>query len=875
MRNLYSKEKAYRRADEVNKKYAEKWENIKNSDEYKKRESKLRELIPLPLGRDGKPSKPFQKHKINDVLYDEFGYWDLDKQRRDNVDKSIRGEWAYDDYRNLAGEIEARDVQARMDYTAEQRKQIPPYSSENISPNDAIVNYETGQSNLINKKGTRKVDPDRIQQGEKQSEFTPNEKTIHGDIRKEIKDIMNKDLDLMRELRRNKITDQQALKKATEIGIKIATEGDKFFDRIKIGDVFPIEEHLGIVAYATKRVKDVLADKTATPTQKFDVMTMFYKAEAISGELGRSLRGRQLIERLPIDDIKGLGKDILDAPDIPQEHKDAVSGMLDDMQKRPNLIHQPNWYDKLRYVFYNAMLSRPLTHLRNIAGNTFHLAYEYALNPVSPVKALRNTEFKKTLAKVWKEGGDVSKFTEGMYEPKNPLVRNAMPTSWLKFEDIVFKELAKGIQKTREAKSIMKDFGGDYDVVIKAINNVMEGKTIGNEKINTRLQKAVDGIEEYAKYVTFQKDLGNVGTKFQSWLKSIKGSELIVPFVRTPANILKVGLQPLKVLKYLTKEQRAKFNEMTPVEKRMEITRITAGALAYTVLYQLASNNVIDITGQGAEDKSKRDFMEKQGWKPNSIKIGDRYYSYQNIQPFNVGLGIVGNYLDGIKYNSKPKDNELEWYQKWSKTLAGFVATTTDQSFLSGLSELAKWQQTKNPYYLEGFVNSFILGILSIGKDFTTDTNAYDTKTVGEKLKSRTGLTDGLRPRINVFGEPEKSQGTGLPFTVIPPKLGEQETPDGMSKLFLDNNVTISYPKKDMVKADGQKVSDEEYYDFVKESGQRIKKKLDENFELLKTMDSGTMNDEIDRVVNDIRNTVKDEMFGKKERTKKQYKIKL
>ena len=122
---------------------------------------------------------------------------------------------------------------------------------------------------------------------------------------------------------------------------------------------------------------------------------------------------------------------------------------------------------------------------------------------------------------------------------------------------------------------------------------------------------------------------------------------------------------------------------MTPVEKRMEITRITAGALAYTVLYQLASNNVIDITGQGAEDKSKRDFMEKQGWKPNSIKIGDRYYSYQNIQPFNVGLGIVGNYLDGIKYNSKPKDNELEWYQKWSKTLAGFVATTTDQSFLS------------------------------------------------------------------------------------------------------------------------------------------------------------------------------------------------
>lgn len=45
-------------------------------------------------------------------------------------------------YEKLAGEIEARDVQARQKFTPEQRKAIEPYSSENIAKEDAIVMFE-------------------------------------------------------------------------------------------------------------------------------------------------------------------------------------------------------------------------------------------------------------------------------------------------------------------------------------------------------------------------------------------------------------------------------------------------------------------------------------------------------------------------------------------------------------------------------------------------------------------------------------------------------------------------------------------------------------------------------------------------------------
>jgi len=52
---------------------------------------------------------------------------------QESINKSVA------DYRRTAGEIESRDVQARKDFTPEQRKAIAPYSSENIATEDAIL----------------------------------------------------------------------------------------------------------------------------------------------------------------------------------------------------------------------------------------------------------------------------------------------------------------------------------------------------------------------------------------------------------------------------------------------------------------------------------------------------------------------------------------------------------------------------------------------------------------------------------------------------------------------------------------------------------------------------------------------------------------
>lgn len=70
--------------------------------------------------------------------------WPLAKELVSKTDKELRKltsqkEIGYEGYRKVAGEIEAREIQARRDLTPEQLASMAPYSSENIAPEDAIV----------------------------------------------------------------------------------------------------------------------------------------------------------------------------------------------------------------------------------------------------------------------------------------------------------------------------------------------------------------------------------------------------------------------------------------------------------------------------------------------------------------------------------------------------------------------------------------------------------------------------------------------------------------------------------------------------------------------------------------------------------------
>ena len=104
---------------------------------------------------DGSSLKKIQNNKEAKAIWAD--YLNARKQIEEVSNSSDSGypiETAYDQYQKLAGEIEARDVQARMDLTADQRdpnssEYVAPYSSENIAPQDAILKYDGTESHSM------------------------------------------------------------------------------------------------------------------------------------------------------------------------------------------------------------------------------------------------------------------------------------------------------------------------------------------------------------------------------------------------------------------------------------------------------------------------------------------------------------------------------------------------------------------------------------------------------------------------------------------------------------------------------------------------------------------------------------------------------
>lgn len=70
-----------------------------------------------------------------------------------DFDQQLKSEKSYRDpinaYKHLAGEVESRDVQARMNLTPEQRLRQQPYQSQGIMPKDQIVRFGGGNSASI------------------------------------------------------------------------------------------------------------------------------------------------------------------------------------------------------------------------------------------------------------------------------------------------------------------------------------------------------------------------------------------------------------------------------------------------------------------------------------------------------------------------------------------------------------------------------------------------------------------------------------------------------------------------------------------------------------------------------------------------------
>lgn len=318
----------------------------------------------------------------------------------------------------------------------------------------------------------------------------------------------------------------------------------------------------------------------------------------------------------------------------------------------------------------------------------------------------------------------------------------------------------------RDADLLAEKFGvSKEEAYAKATENRMNPDNWNELMRETFGVKGTTDIANFAKEKVFQENLGGLARTVQQLrAENPLAGALIIPFVKTPYNILKEGaaympgigaLARKEIIDPLVGKGTGKFDWALaqPVQRERLIAKQMLGMAA--TLYVNA------LVEQGAVTGSS-----PKGDLPKfSVKIGDSWYSYARIEPLATMFGLVADMHQ--TYNDYKKDPK--WNKETADKIAGHFAKETAQSvadnilnksFVEGIAKAIS--AVLNPErYGDAFIESYSTtaipaGVAAAARGF----DPYERQVVGftDKLMGRIpGLRDNLPVRYDNMGQPIKT----------------------------------------------------------------------------------------------------------------------
>lgn len=268
----------------------------------------------------------------------------------------------------------------------------------------------------------------------------------------------------------------------------------------------------------------------------------------------------------------------------------------------------------------------------------------------------------------------------------------------------------------------------------------------------------VEGLSEdlgtAARYWTFQQELTERGNAIADLRNKIPGLSILMPFVRTPINIAKFGLErtPMNLGRVLYKAARG---ELAGAELTEELTRGLIGtAIAGAVALAAAEGR---ITGGGPRDPKERDAW-RANHEPYSVKIGDRWVSYARLEPLG---SIIGLTADAVQIF------DLLDQEDFARKAATAIATSlgvnlSNKVYLKGLSDFMLAQADPDRYgerWIASLAGTLVpTGVAQLAR--AIDPLIRRPRSLKETFQSRVpGLTGAVGPIRNVWGEPVSREG--------------------------------------------------------------------------------------------------------------------
>lgn len=364
--------------------------------------------------------------------------------------------------------------------------------------------------------------------------------------------------------------------------------------------------------------------------------------------------------------------------------------------------------ERVSNVWRAGLLTAPTTTMGNLLGNTAETAIRKGfVNPVAAgvdkLISLKTGKRTQTLAPLGsgiqgaQEGA--SKLPEYMrtgYDERNVLDKydNRSPVN--------YGDSAAGRAVERYANTVYRLMGTAdqpywYAAQKNALGSIAKSEAINRGLKGVEQQKFIDDFmanppeaaltrsTQEAAYATFQNKtgLGKAAVAFKDGLNKVAPGlgDFIIPFTQVPASIATrvITRTPVGTATELVK-QVMNVRRGGQFDQRAMSQAVAEGAFGTAVLgagYALANSGL--MTFGYPTDAKERALWESEGKQPYSVKVGDRWYSLNYIQPFGTLLAV------GAKAGQDISDGkDLE------DAIAGAFGTAgqsvANQSFVKGVS---------------------------------------------------------------------------------------------------------------------------------------------------------------------------------------------
>lgn len=314
---------------------------------------------------------------------------------------------------------------------------------------------------------------------------------------------------------------------------------------------------------------------------------------------------------------------------------------------------------------------------------------------------------------------------------------------------------------------------------------------------------------EAGLYQSFQE---SARTRFGEGVSRLLNSHpivklLIAPFVHRPLNMLRQSLMDYTPMGIVSKTQRELLTA-GGADMDVALARMTIGTGALAFAYEMASNGQTTGARLGSRNTESLDKIPR-----DSVRIGDRWYQYNRVDPVGLWLAIGADMHEHINEHYDPNNpdstNDLATLTRMGVQVVG--AAAMDKSFMKSTDQVMQALGSKDPkrseVLMQQLIDSNVFKFVPFSGALRGAAQATDTTprasggdglaNIWDSVKANLpGLSKDLPPRRDILGRPlERPAGATAWWN---PFGGSKASDDSMDQELSKVAVNVQTPPRQL-----------------------------------------------------------------------------